>query len=164
MVDVTDPYRAPAVNDETLAEALIPLEPLWLLRSIAADDLGFIRSTWSDSYHDGSRDVQRLAFSRYRDRMHQRIDRIVTRKSAETIVAHIPGDPNHLLGYVVGEGEVLHYVYVRPARRNYGLGRALLDAWYAGHPGVEASHDTKSGARLIRALNLTYNPLAVEAP
>ena len=140
---------------------------LWTLRHIRTDEdmrasLSFILSTWSDSYHDGSREVQHLAFRRYRDRMHKRIDRTLRRPQTIVVVASLPDDPTHLLGYLVHEEGTLHYVYVRPARRRYGLATALLEHWLSSCPAVEASHDTKQGAKIIRALNMTYNPLAVE--
>lgn len=137
---------------------------LWTLRLSEPGDLVAIRSWWSDSYHDGDAQLRELPFRAYRDRMHARIGRILARASTECHVACLPDDPQHVIGFLVGERTTLHYVYVRDARRGYGVARALTNAWYAGHPAVECSHRTKSGGSLIAAWNLRYNPLAVEGP
>lgn len=154
--DTTQPIHPVAVAAAAESRAL------WRVVAGAPNEsaLGFIMSTWSDSYHDGSREVHDLPFRRYRDRMHTRVRRIVARSRA--IAAVLPDDETHTLGYLVHEGGTLHYVYVRPARRGYGIARALLAQWLEGYPAVEASHDTKQGAKIIRALSMTYNPLAVE--
>lgn len=94
--------------------------------------------------------------------MHARVHRVLGR--SRTLVATLPDDDDHALGFVAGEGDVLHYVYVRPQRRGYGLGRDLLAAWYAHGSPVECSHLSRQGRKLAEALRLRYNPLAVEAP
>lgn len=126
------------------------------------DDRAFIVPTWSDSWHDESREVRDLPFRVYRERMFRRLDRILDRVGVEGFAAVLPDDETHVLGYIVGEGPILHYVFVREGRRGYGIARELVATWALTHPCVEASHDTKHGARIRRALNVTYNPLAVE--
>lgn len=156
-------------NDADTTQRVVPVAAAPVLWRIVAGNpnpsaLGFIASTWSDSYHDGSREVRDLPFRRYRDRMHTRVARIVGRPLSSVIAAVLPDDETHTLGYLVHEGGTLHYVYVRPARRRYGIAAALLEHWLSSCPAIEASHDTKQGAKIIRALSMTYNPLAVEGP
>ena len=155
---MTGPYPA------TDTAGAAPLPPLWALRPMRADDLHAIRPWWSDSYHDGDALLREIPFRAFRDRMRGRIDRILARAATECIVACLPEDTSHVIAFVVAERTTLHYVYVREARRGYGVARALTDAWYAGHPAGEASHRTKAGAKIAAAWGLRYNPLAVEGP
>jgi len=137
-------------------------EPLWTLRTMDARDRSYVVPTWSDSLHDGSAEWRATPFRAYRERMRRRIDRILDRVGVEGVVAVLPEDETHIVGYIVGEGNILHYLFVREGRRGFGIARHLIAEWAASHPCVEASHDTKHGARIVRSLNLTVNTLAVE--
>lgn len=146
-----------------VAAPYVPPPPLWTLRGFeAAIDRPYVVPTWADSFHDGSSFYRSLPFRAYRERMRKRLDRILDRSGVEGIVAVLPEDRTHIVGYIIGEGTIIHYLFVREGRRGFGIARHLIAEWALTHPCVEASHDTKHGAPIIRALNLTHNPLAVE--
>lgn len=56
---------------------------------------------------------------------HRVIERIFEREPTVKL-AVLPDDPSVVLGWSVSEPGVLHFVYVKPAFRKYGIGAALV--------------------------------------
>ena len=134
------------------------------LRASSADDTPFVKTTWMQSYHDrslGSISASSLQWSRYKQLMRPLLDALISRGSL--IVACDPQESGVIYGWALGEGgdvPVLHYAYVRPERRRYGLADEML-ARLASETGrlVEASHITEAGRWIVRSKGLVYNPL-----
>lgn len=130
--------------------------------SAAVDrDLRFIMATWCSQIRGGShRGWPDDLFEAYRDT-------VLARLAPRSIVSHAPYDRDALYGWIcseqIGPLCLIHYVYVRPSRRGYGLGRALIDRAAAGrdiafthrgsrpirgaywpHAALEAHHDSNA--------------------
>lgn len=136
----------------------------YALRAPTEDDVGFVKSTWLSSYHDralGSLAVSALTWARYKTLMRPLCSALLER--GVLVVACDPDMPAVLYGWALGEGgevPVLHYAYVRPERRRYGLYRELHSR-ISEQTGrlIEASHMTEAGRWIIKSKGLQYNPL-----
>lgn len=98
------------------------------LRPSCVDDLGFIISSWRDSWHRGCPDLRMVRFATYKEPMRRRILALVERSSV--VVACDPGDNSHILGWACVEkragSAVVHYVYTVQTRREHGLAATML--------------------------------------
>lgn len=143
------------------------------LRDAKEGDRNYIYGNWLDSYKADSRPGGWLAtmrWPRYRTLQTDVIRRCLEAGTyvgdAATVVAHLPDDEDHLLGFATGsnvEGiPVLHYVQVRAERRRVGLGLALALLVRTKIGGLaEYSHSTRAGVGLALRLNLNLNPLGI---
>ncbi len=132
-----------------------------LVRPAKASDEGFIAHSWVESYHRGCKELRGVAFKGYRSAQFWRVARLLERSQA--LVACDPDDPDHLLGWVVSSGPLLHYVYVSHLRRREGLASHLLAAAeaHASTPLRAYSHRTQAGARVIASRGLDFDPCSV---
>lgn len=86
------------------------------------DDLAFVVDSWTKHAHRGQR--MRTATTHVRS--------LLARDGATLIVAHVPGEPDAILGWAVLEAAArlvpvcVHYVYVRSAARRTGVAREML--------------------------------------
>lgn len=119
------------------------------LRPMLPDDARFIASTWVKSY--ASSDLARLctrggewprASRAYREGQNRLVDRLLAR-AACTVAEDSEG---LVAAYLVHEGDVVHYVYVRDMYRREGLAKQLL------------------GARIERACVFTHLARGVKPP
>ena len=101
------------------------------IRAQQPEDIPFIFATWlwcvalcSPGKHS--------AKSRTAYRQHRRVVESILSRSA-TLVAHLPDDPNIIIGYICVEKlpapsarPVIHFLYVKGPWRNMGVGKLLL--------------------------------------
>jgi GNAT superfamily N-acetyltransferase len=130
-----------------------------LIRSAEERDTSFLIGCWLEGWKSAApKGTWRhsLRWPRYRVQQTAIIKAILARGVA--VVACVPEDSDHLLGFAVGEGTCLHYVHVRPERRRLGLGRLLAEGLEL--PLAEASHMTPAGERLANNMGLWFNPLS----
>jgi len=115
------------------------------LRPAVETDLGLIFSSWLKSYW-ATRPPEMTAVASglyFSDQGHHGvIERILGRTGA--IVAHVPDDPDTIMGWACIEDDCLHYVYVREIWRRKGVAKALVGAV----PVATVSHLTPEIARL----------------
>jgi GNAT superfamily N-acetyltransferase len=93
-------------------------------------DIGFIFSTWLKSYQQ-SAFVQGIYPEVFYQQHHKAIESILKRDNAVGIVAYPKGEPDVLLGYLVGEAgpvPVIHYIYVKGVFRKKGIAKLLIEA------------------------------------
>ena len=84
-----------------------------------------VYATWLRSYEAWSLAAKHIPRDVFFAEHHKVIDRVLGR-GASVRVAALPDEPDVILGWAVTEGPVVHYVYVKPDFRRYGLAKALL--------------------------------------
>lgn len=132
-----------------------------LLRPAEDRDTAFVIGSWLESYKNAAPKGtwrHQLPWPRYRRQQTAVIKHAMEHGS--TVVACVPDDTDHLLGFACGRGSVVHYVHVRPERRRLGLATMLVQTLSLGGGTCEASHMTPAGEHLGRKFSLTYNPLS----
>lgn len=97
--------------------------PLCTIRPGKPDDLAFVADSWTKHAHRGERKASAT----------KHVRALLSRSSSYLSVAHVPGEPDAILGWVVVEDAngpwtvpVIHYVYVRASGRRQGVARTLL--------------------------------------
>ena len=94
----------------------------------ATDDAkNLIFATWLRSYEASSMMSKLIPRDTFFAEHHRVLERIFARGPTVKL-AVLPDQQDVVLGYAVVEGQVIHYVYVKPAFRRYGIAKALLGA------------------------------------
>jgi len=101
------------------------------LRPAGENDRNFIFSKWLKNYKFSSRFAKRIKNDVFY-KWHQLIlENILARPSCSIVIAHPTDDPDVNLGFICFETiedlKVIHYVFVKPEFRNFGLGRTLYN-------------------------------------
>lgn len=104
-------------------------EVRFALRVGEGGDFGFIRESWRRSH--GCAPTTRCpgGVSEYVRTQNQAIATALA--TSDVLVAYPEAPeraPSLVMGWICYRGKVVHYVYVKPAYRRAGIGRALLDA------------------------------------
>lgn len=84
-----------------------------------------IYATWLRSYEASSLQTKLIPREQFFAGHHRVLDRIFAR-APQVRLAVMPEDPDIVFGWLVREGATLHYVYVKPSFRRYGIARALV--------------------------------------
>lgn len=100
------------------------------LREADEDDQRFWAGTWEDTYRN-SRWAGTIPNHLYRDVQRVAMRQLTARPGTRVTLAHAPGDPDALLGYVVHErlpddSPVVHYLYVKDPFREGRIATQLL--------------------------------------
>lgn len=82
-------------------------------------------ATLLKSYFHGSPWSKHVPRDVFFARHHAVVERLLASSSLR--VAHLEDDPAVILGYALVAPPTLHYVYVKPSFRRFGIARALLD-------------------------------------
>jgi GNAT superfamily N-acetyltransferase len=102
------------------------------LRDMEGQDAPFIFSSWLKSYRE-SPAVRSVPNQVYYKQHHALIENIFLDPNCVAIVAHPPGEPNVIAGYLVAEKYedsgllVVHWAYVKHSYRGQGLFRQLVE-------------------------------------
>ena len=147
----------------TAAEAVtedVDLEQIAVRQGVTAD-VPFIFSSWLKSYRANSPFARSVSERIYFDREHAIIERILAR--GRTLVAHVEGDPDTILGYLVAEQfaipAVAHWLYVKGPWRRAGIASKLVEASGLDMADCHYTHQTKAtGYLLHRWPGLTFDP------
>lgn len=119
--------------------------PPCTVRAGKPDDLAFVCDSWVKHAHRGER--KREATRHVRE--------LLSRARSFLSVAHVPGEPDSILGWAVvedGAPACLHYVYVRAAGRLQGTASALLGR--LAQERMEYSHAAPTGLVVPRLWTL----------
>ena len=81
-------------------------------------------ATLLKSYYHGSLWAKHVPRDVFFARHHAVVERLLASSSLR--VAHLEDDPAVILGYALVAPPTLHYVYVKPSFRRFGIARALL--------------------------------------
>jgi hypothetical protein len=129
------------------------------IRVHSKEDLPFIYSTWLKCFRHSSTFAKEISNDIYYKYHQMVIDRILNR-GATIYVACDKLSPETVFGYILGEGDVLHFLYVKKSFRKLGIGTALLDTY--GIPEF-ISHLTKDSKKLSERYKpkMRYSPYHV---
>ena len=124
-------------------------------RPVEAADAPWIYSSWLRTYERSVR--ARDAGAAYWDGHHAAVAAVLQNPDARGIVAVVPESPGTILGWIVYEPNVLHYLHVKDGFRRAGLGRALLQG---AMPVGYYTHRTKSGEAFLTGVlsEAKYDP------
>jgi len=93
------------------------------IESMQAHDVDFIWSSWLKSYRS-SPHTRKWSEAAYLDYQRPRIERLLGR--SQVLVARPLDWAQGILGYLVYEPNLIHYVYVKSTYRHQGVARSLL--------------------------------------
>lgn len=130
----------------------------WALRDGVADDHNFVKQTWLKCYRHSAfaRAIRDSVFFRFH---HPIVERILERPGTSVRVACLPDAPEVILGYLVHEGGVVHWVYVKGAFRRLGIASRLAENL---PPDFSFTHRTTEAEPLLRKYpHATYNPYVI---
>jgi len=98
------------------------------IRPANLNDLPFIYATWLRSYRYASQFAKKISNEVFYD-MHHRIVEGFIERGGLVSIAHPPGEPYVILGYICVEHNqpLVQYVYVKKAFRKMGIAKALFE-------------------------------------
>lgn len=103
-------------------------QPLYMIVEGLGDARSLVYSTWLRSYEHSSPMTKQVPRAVFFTEHHKVIDRIMARDPIVKM-AVMPDDPSVVFGWAVvekGPAYTVHYVYVKPDFRKYGIAKALL--------------------------------------
>lgn len=152
--DDTMSTTAPPRPGETTSTASLA----WVLRAGVPDDHNFIKQTWLKCYRNSAfaRAIRDSVFFAFH---HPIVERILARPGTAIRVACLPDAPEVILGYLVHEGGVVHWVYTKGAFRRLGIASRLAEGLPADFAFTHRT--TEAEAMLRKYPNATYNPYAI---
>lgn len=106
----------------------------WKIRHARGEDLNFIYSTWLKSYRCDSptgRSVRKSVFFR---EYYGVLDSIFQSRSTQTLVACLPNNEIVLLGFLVFQPDILHYIVVKSDWQQRGVAKSLCEKAFGSLP------------------------------
>jgi hypothetical protein len=100
----------------------------FVTRSVSAEDIPFLYSTWLKSYRNDSETGLSVRKSIFFESYRLVLDHILQKNTTKVLVACKPDEPNVIYGYMVAEpnDNVLHYVFVKEAFQRFGIANQLF--------------------------------------
>ena len=134
-------------------------------RSLTENDKPFIFSSWLKHYKNRSYFAKRIRNSIFYKWHHIIIENILDRPATVVMVAHPEGEPDVILGFIVGEvvpeNSVVHFVYVKPAFKRMGIAKHLFKKSKLDQAEF-FTHWTFDCDELLRKLpNIVYDPYRI---
>lgn len=96
------------------------------IRPMRPSDEPFVYKAWLTGYwpHFPGRII--ISECEFMQRWHRVIERILADKKTRTVVAHVEGEPDALLGFACGSDACLHWAYVKQAFRRMRIAETML--------------------------------------
>jgi ribosomal protein S18 acetylase RimI-like enzyme len=129
------------------------------IRPATERDLPFIFSSWLRSYRNESKFARNISSSVFYEWHHKVIERFFERDRV-ALIAHAPGEPEVILGYLCAEssGNIIQYIYVKKAFRKMGIAKKLYEHAKI-KDGCEFTHWTTDVNWIMKKTDLLiYNP------
>ena len=95
------------------------------IRPMQPSDAGFIYKAWLEGYWPHFPGNVIISKSEFMQRWHGVVEKILADPQTRTVVAHVEGQPDMLLGFACDGASCLHWAYVKQAFRKMGIGRGL---------------------------------------
>jgi GNAT superfamily N-acetyltransferase len=89
-------------------------------------DEPFIFRAWLEGYWPNFPGNLVMRKSEFLERWHRVIERILADPQTRTVVAHVEGKPEALLGFACGCPECVHWAYTKQPFRKLGIGGKML--------------------------------------
>jgi len=135
------------------------------IREFNANDLNFILSKWLKNYKFSSRFAKNIKPDIYYKWHHMILDNIMARPSCTILIANPTDEPDVNLGFICYETtdtKVIHYAFVKPEFRNFGIGKRLFHHAMGDKSVGYFTHWTYPVDTLEMKLpNLTYDPYRI---
>lgn len=138
-------------------------ETPWCIRPASALDIPFIYSSWLKSFKHDSALGKSMRSSVYFEQYRSVIDLLL--EDSQTFVAHLPDEPNVIIGYIVFESyemnptAAIHYAFVKESFRRMGILTSLLNC-IDSSKSLQYTHKTNTFIKILGLRNsLIYNPL-----
>lgn len=136
-------------------EENIPKKDLIEMRGGVRTDAPFILSTWLNGLYYGNDWIREIEKNIFMKVYHDVIERKLYQPGVLVKVACLKEEHDVILGYSVYEGQILHYVFVKPVWRRIGLARDLVPDDI-----TVTSHLTGVG-RSIKPERVSFNPFLI---
>lgn len=123
------------------------------VRSAYESDKNFIYSTWLRGVYFGNDWFREIPSDIFYKNYQIYIDKILQRPDTKILIACLLDDKDVILGYVVFENDIIHYVFVKESWRKMGIAKLLSPdnlKW--------CTHLTPSGSYLRKKYNIVFNP------
>lgn len=95
-------------------------------RDYEPEDAAFIYDTWLNGLRGGNDLFKEIEINRYYRYYRSVIKFLMERYEVTKKIACLEEDEDVLLGYSITEGDTLHWIYVKPHWRKFGIGNNLL--------------------------------------
>ncbi len=82
-----------------------------------------IKDSWLKSFYYTSKFCENLDWEVYFPNQSELIDRLL--KKSKIIIAESLDNPDVVVGYIVYEGDIVHYVYVKHVFKRFGIAKEL---------------------------------------
>jgi GNAT superfamily N-acetyltransferase len=135
------------------------------IRKFKITDLNFILSKWLKNYKFSSRFTKKInsdIFYKWHDLI---IKNIINKDNATVLIANPLDEPDVNLGFICfesGESKVIHYIFVKPEFRNFGIGKRLYHEAMGENSVAYFTHWTYPVDTLkVKLPNLTYDPYRI---
>lgn len=126
-----------------------------LIREPLESDVPFLVSTWRNALLYSSPTFSHIRRKSFVERYTPIITKLLA--NSEVRVACLESDPDIILGYLVGQEDMLHFVYIKKAWRNQGMCNLLL-----GHNKYKIiTHITKTGLALAYKKGWVFDPFQI---
>lgn len=103
------------------------------IRKSNNDDFSYILVSWARHFKFSSIFARKISPAIYFSNHHKVIKKILNRKTTHVLIAHLPDDPDVIIGYLVYEGvesrPTIHMIYVKRAFRKFGVATELLNGF-----------------------------------
>lgn len=136
-------------------------------RPLESGDAEYVLRSWMDSYLESPCNKGTKHGLYFRNQA-ELIRSILGNPATTALAAEVKGVPGEIAGWVVFERHdpvIVHWLFVRPIYRHFGIGRALLllTGWNGGT--IWASHQPRFIRNgLTLGLDIQYNPFLVVRP
>lgn len=136
------------------------------IRDFNANDLNFIMSKWLKNYKFSSRFTKKIKPDVYYKWHHLLIENIMGRSTSTILIANPIDEPDVNLGFIcfetMGSDKIIHYAFVKPEFRNFGVGKRLFNKAMDGKQLGYFTHWTYPIDTIEMKLpNLTYDPYRI---
>lgn len=100
------------------------IKPLIQIRDAKLEDQAFIFSSFLKGLYYGNEWLRCIDKNTFMDKYKQILTHLIIK--SQTKVACLESDPNTILGYAIYESGILHYVFIKPTFRKFGIAKQLI--------------------------------------
>lgn len=130
------------------------MDAVFSLRPYKPSDVNFIQHSWGSSYYKGADYLDYLSPKEFNEKHRPIREDILKKPNTACIIACDSKDEDLILGWIlvekpVGNGLLLHYIYVKEAFKGEGISDELLKYALPDKP-ILVTHMTDRARKIIR--------------